>query len=228
MRRAVSRALVAVLVFAVLALVVASLAEARSATIAAKTLASSTFLAIALAAGASRHRYGRVILAGLLCSWLGDLLLLGSGQRWFLTGLASFLIAHVAYVTAFVSLGLDRRWLLAGSVPVAAVSLAASAWFTPHLPADMLLPVRVYTVVISVMLVAALGARGRGASALIPLGAVLFYLSDLSVAAGQFVHTDFPNYVWGLPFYYAGQALLAFSIQGTGSTPAQRQPEATR
>jgi uncharacterized membrane protein YhhN len=128
-----------------------------------------------------------------------------------MAGLLSFLFAHAAYIAAFYGLGVKRRWLLASVLPVAGVSLAAALWMSPYVPPEMLLPVRVYTVVISVMLILAIGVRGAGGSLLVSVGAALFYLSDLSVAAGQFVQTDFPNYVWGLPFYYLGQILLASS-----------------
>jgi hypothetical protein len=75
----------------------------------------------------------------------------------------------------------------------------------------MIVPVRVYTFAISLMVILAFGARGVGAPALVPLGAVLFYFSDLSVAALEFTSTPFPHYVWGLPFYYTGQLMLAMS-----------------
>ena len=43
-------------------------------------------------------------------------------------------------------------------------------------------------------------------------GAFLFYLSDLFVARNQFIQRDFINRLIGLPLYYLGQFLLAFSI----------------
>ena len=64
---------------------------------------------------------------------------------------------------------------------------------------------------ISLMVIFAIGTRGRGGSLLIVSGAVLFFLSDLSVAALRLVETDYPTYVLGLPFYYAGQVCLALS-----------------
>ena len=70
---------------------------------------------------------------------------------------------------------------------------------------------QMYTIVISVMVVTAFGTRGKGASVLILAGALMFFLSDLSVAALRLIQTDFPTYVWGLPLYYAGQLCLALS-----------------
>ena len=68
-----------------------------------------------------------------------------------------------------------------------------------------------------VMAAAQRGAKAAGGPWSIPIGAVLFYFSDISVASGQFVKPDFPNYVWGLPFYFIGQAFLAWSTQPAAS-----------
>jgi hypothetical protein len=58
----------------------------------------------------------------------------------------------------------------------------------------------------------------------LPLGALLFYFSDLSVATTQFVQTDFPYYVWGLPLYFAGQCLLARSVCNAVARPQTATP----
>jgi uncharacterized membrane protein YhhN len=183
------------------------------AEIASKMIASSAFIALALVSGALRTRYGMVVLAALVFSWIGDLLLTGESGQYFLFGLISFLLAHVMYIAAFWIRGIDRTWFTSALLPIALISVATSVWLTPHVSAGMLMPVRIYTVVISLMVIAAFGARGAGASVFLPVGAILFYLSDLSVAAGQFVQPAFPNYVWGLPFYFGGQVLLAMSVR---------------
>ena len=71
---------------------------------------------------------------------------------------------------------------------------------------------RIYTIVISLMVAAAIGTRGHGATILIVAGGLMFFLSDLSVAALRIVQSEFPTYVWGLPLYYAGQLCLALSV----------------
>ncbi len=45
-------------------------------------------------------------------------------------------------------------------------------------------------------------------------GAVSFYVSDLSVARDRFLAPGFSNRIWGLPLYYGGQPLLAWSVAG--------------
>ncbi len=194
-----------------LALIVSNLADASTMAIPSKLLASTAFLATAVVAGAFNSRYGKLVFVGLVLSWLGDTFLLGTTDRMFLFGLASFLLAHVAYVIAFATRGINIKWALAAFIPITLVSLAAMIWLSPWISAEMLIPVRVYSFVISLMVIAAFGAKGNGATTLIPLGALLFYCSDLSVAVNQFMQPAFPHYVWGLPFYYTGQIMLALS-----------------
>ena len=198
---------------AVVVLVASQLADNPTAAAVAKLVASSSFLAVALISGALRSSYGRILLSGLVLSGFGDMFLLGRGEALFLAGLVSFLLAHVAYVVAFAYHGLNDKWSIAAVLPIAAISIVVSIWLTPHLPESMVVPVRAYTLVISLMVITAFGARGAGGPLLIPFGAVLFYLSDLSVASLQFTSPEFPNYVWGLPFYYTGQLMLASSVR---------------
>lgn len=216
-------AIPAIGIVACFALVVCQLGGYSGAAVLAKLVASTSFIALGISVGAARSLFGRVLLAGLVLSWIGDMLLLGRTQTLFLSGLAAFLLAHVAYVTAFVVHGINWRWAMTAAVPVAVISAIVSIWLTPQVPEPMQFPVWLYTVVISCMVMCAIGARGAGAVLAIPLGALLFYFSDLSVAAGQFVRPEFPNFVWGLPFYYGGQLLLAWSA---GSPPQAHQSSA--
>ena len=199
-------------------LVAALLLDQAAVAAVAKLIASTAFVLRAVACGARASRYGILILSGLALSWFGDAFLIGTSQRWFLLGLASFLAAHVAYVAAFVTAGIERRWLLAASVPVAAIGAGVLLWLEPNLPPELAWPVRAYTAVISLMVVAAFGTLGAGATPLIAVGACLFFLSDLSVAALRLTEAAFPTYVVGLPLYYAAQICLALSSSRDPST----------
>lgn len=183
----------------------------------AKVAASTAFVATAIQVGALRSAFGRVILLGLAFSWFGDVFLIGETQRAFVAGLGAFLLAHVAYIAAFVVKGVDRTWVAMAAVPIAAIAVGVSVWLAPNVPPELVIPVRVYTAVISLMVIAAFGTRGRGASILILAGALLFFLSDLSVATLRLAQSDFPTYVWGLPLYYAGQVCLALSTSQSRS-----------
>lgn len=217
----------AVLCAAACAVLVTALSFDNQATAAAaKLAASSAFVLTAISAGALASGYGSVVLAGLVLSWFGDAFLIGTSQRWFLLGLASFLLAHIAYVTAFVNLGVARRWILTAFLPVLAIATGVLLWLQPHVPPELIWPVRFYTAVISLMVVTAFSTLGAGATPLIVAGACMFYLSDLSVAALRFTEPSFPTYVLGLPLYYGAQICLALSVAASSSrdpSKARRQ-----
>jgi uncharacterized membrane protein YhhN len=200
-----------------LVLVESSLADMQMIAAIAKIVASCGFLAVAFFCGALQSRYGKILLLGLALSFLGDAFLIGDSKQAFLAGLSAFLLAHVAYVAAFAAKGVDVRWVSFAALPIIAIAVAVSAWLLPHTPPELTLPVLLYTVVISGMVIAAIGTRGKGGSVLIVIGAVLFFLSDLSVASLRLVQADFPHYVWGLPLYYAGQLCLALSVSQSRS-----------
>jgi uncharacterized membrane protein YhhN len=205
-------------------LVAALLLDSLAFAAAAKLVASSSFILLAVSAGALASGYGTVILAGLVLSWFGDAFLIGTSRGWFLLGLVSFLLAHIAYTTAFVNLGVTRRWVLSTLFPVIAIAIGVLSWLQPHLPPEMIWPVRLYTAVISLMVITALGTLGAGATPLIAVGACLFYLSDLSVAALRFTEPAFPTYVLGLPLYYAAQICLALSVAASSSRDPSTAP----
>jgi len=183
----------------------------------AKVTASSAFVALALRAGARRSAWGKVVLLGLACSWFGDIFLIGGSKTAFLLGLVAFLLAHLAYVTAFVTHGVDRRWTLAAAVPVFLIGLLVLNWLGPHLSPELVWPVRLYTAAISLMVIMAAGAFGQGGNTMIIAGALMFFVSDLSVAALRVVETDAATFVWGLPLYYGGQVCFALSVSQSRS-----------
>ena len=183
----------------------------------AKLIASAGFLATAMSVGALRHRFGRVLFVGLVLSFCGDLFLTGASQRAFLFGLGSFLLAHLAYVGAFTIYGINRRWAVIAAIPVLAGAAIVTMWMLPSLPTELIMPVHAYTGVISLMVIAAFGSKGAGASTLLVAGALMFFVSDLSVAAQRILQSDIPTFIWGLPLYYTGQLCLALGASHASS-----------
>jgi len=182
----------------------------REAEVVSKTAASLTFVVLGAVAWRSGDPVATWLVVGLALCAIGDVLLIW--ERSFDLGLASFLLGHIAYIAAFHAATpvLEwERWILA---PVAMVSFGALAWLWPHLGRRRV-PVGVYVLAITVMVWGALAATTGGAlGPMIAVGAVLFYLSDLTVARDRFVHPDFLNRAIGLPMYYAAQILIALSV----------------
>lgn len=190
--------------------------QLRAGVVVCKLAASSGFVALAVRTGALGTRPGQAILVGLALSWVGDAFLLHRGRdgrrRFFLAGLVAFLAAHVAYAVAFVDLGLSPGPTAAAAALVALPSLGALAWLRPHVPGRLRWPVVGYVVVISAMVATAGGAWSAGDDPRRLAAAVLFYLSDLSVARQRFVAPGMVNRLWGLPAYYVAQILFALSV----------------
>lgn len=196
-------------------LVAAEIRSARRARYVLKPLASVGFLAVALLAGAFEGdaAYGRWIFGGLVLSFWGDVFLMADARPpLFLAGLGSFLLGHVAYALAFLSFGIDARLAALTALALVPVAVLVWRWLRPSLPTEMRVPVLAYVVVICAMVALATGAWGAGGSRLMPIGATLFWVSDLAVARRQFVDPSPASTVWGLPLYYAGQLVLAASI----------------
>lgn len=212
-----TRILILLVIIGCAALVGLQLAGHAGLSVIAKLIASTAFVALAFRAGAMASNYGRLILLGLVLSWCGDLLLTGRSEAAFLGGLTAFLLAHAAYVSAFIQHGYHRRWAIVAAIPITAIAILVWLWLEPHTPADLSIPVRAYIATISVMVIFAFGARGSGGSLLIVAGATLFFLSDLSVAALRLVQTEQATYALGLPAYYAAQICFALSVRQSRS-----------
>jgi uncharacterized membrane protein YhhN len=176
-----------------------------------KPLASLGFLVAAIGFGALDSQYGKIVLAGLILGALGDVFLLGHARQFFIGGLVSFLLGHVAYVVAFASLGIDAAAAAIAAIVMASVLFFVGRWVFPHVP-DMRGPIAAYMLVIGLMCVAAIGAFGVGAPWMVPVGAVMFTASDIAVVRDRFISTGFINRAWGLPLYYAAQLLIAWSV----------------
>lgn len=183
----------------------------------AKMIGSTAFLVLAWYGGALKSPYGCGLLAGLFLSWWGDLFLIFRAPRVFLAGLVSFLLGHVAYVTAFLLHGIAPFWSLTAAGVLVAVAIPIVLWLAPNL-GNMRAPVYAYIVVISIMVACAAGAVGRGGTPWMLAGATLFFVSDITVARDRFVKSDAWNRWIGLPLYYAGQVVLACTA---GMVPPQ-------
>ncbi len=182
-----------------------------------KMVASSCFLYIAFSTfwynDVPNYLYPTMvgIIAGLVFSWLGDLLLLSRAPAIFLLGLISFFLAHVCYIVAFILVHVDWLLTLSALVVSAVPGIAVALWLHTNL-GSMKFPVYAYMVVISCMVSFAIGAWANSGLGNFPIGALLFYLSDIFVARDRFRKSDKWNFLIGGPLYYAGQIFLASTL----------------
>ncbi len=197
-------------------LLIAEKKESLKGKLMTKPLASLGFIMLAMVQSHPVPTYYYWILAGLVFCLGGDVFLALPQKPMFLVGLISFLLGHVLYVFGFLALVSISAWIQVETLIIICISTAVFIWLKPHL-GSMLVPVVVYVTVISLMLIGALAVFNSstiapGGRNLVMVGAVLFYLSDLSVARNRFVKKEYVNRLVGLPLYYTGQYLLALSV----------------
>ena len=197
---------------AVAALLWAELKSSRLGVWLIKPFASTLFVITALLAGALASSYGRLILLGLLFSWLGDVFLIPKRQLFFIAGLGSFLLAHVAFSGAFLQQPLEVLPLTLAATATVVIAIIILRWLWPHLTHNFRPAVVSYLAAISLMVVLATGTMAA-AGLQLAIGAVMFAVSDIFVARDRFVSPSVANRLWGLPLYYGAQLIFALSTQ---------------
>jgi uncharacterized membrane protein YhhN len=210
-------------VIALVVLVAGEYKHTNTLRVIAKPIASLAFVALGLftitscePSVAAWDDYQRYIVIGLVLGMAGDIALLGKSNAAFLAGLSVFLLGHIAYIVAFAQLAPPNTWASAFALVPIAVAGIALRLLWPKL-GTMRVPVIAYVLTIVTMMIAAFAAakvevvpeRNRS---LLLVGAALFFASDLAVARDKFVGASFVNRAWGLPTYYAGQLLIAWSM----------------
>ncbi len=185
----------------------------------------STLLVIAIAVlsfGASTFNpvYSWGVLIGLLFSFGGDMALMFQEQRKpFIIGLGLFLLGHIVYTVVFSRLGQPSMQDLLSGLIVLSVGVGFYRMIHANL-GPMKIPVIAYIVIISLMVVQASSTFAsplfsQQQAWMISAGALLFYISDVILAATRF----WRPWKYGrisLGFYYAGQLLIALAASDFG------------
>jgi uncharacterized membrane protein YhhN len=172
---------------------------------------------------ADLHRLRTGTAAALAFSWGGDVALLGTSERSFLTGLGSFFGAHVAYIAAFLSVRGEAE-----DYDTIGLKVAAGLWLTatplmsyaagrqdPALRA----PVAAYATILSGMFASSRmldRSLPQGARTTLQVGTALFLVSDTVLAVQKFLLTE-PRPVLEsvvMTTYTAAQGLIAAGVAG--------------
>lgn len=171
----------------------------------------------------NKSLFRKLIILALAFSVLGDTLLMfvvdgADTQHFFLLGLASFLTAHIFYLTAFVKYpsdlpGLVNRkkwWITFFAVYIAVFN----RYLLPDVPGEMQVPVLVYSLAIMTMLLSCLNLSGKIPSKTFLMlfsGAFLFMISDSIIALNKFKAQEFAipfARIFIMAFYLLGQFLM--------------------
>ena len=136
-----------------------------------------------------------ILLAALTMSWIGDVILLfaDKGELYFIAGLIAFLVSHICYIILFskqlnVYLKKSKFFYWVG---ITAITLYLMIMMLVLLPSlgDLKIPVFVYALTISIMLLFAFKGYlnwHRPSNGHILIGAIVFVASDSILAFDKF------------------------------------------
>jgi uncharacterized membrane protein YhhN len=159
-------------------------------------------------------------LVGMIFGLAGDIFLM-TGEQFFIPGLVSFLIGHVFYIIGLGQIIPKIDYLIPGLIVFILVLLVSSRIYyrisrglISSSKEKLKIPVLVYSVVISVMLYAALLTlfeREWNYQAALPMafGALFFYVSDVLNAWIRFVQPLKIGRVMVMVTYHLGQLAIA-------------------
>ncbi|WP_338645251.1 lysoplasmalogenase [Flavobacterium sp. KS-LB2] len=137
----------------------------------------------------------KVLLTALTLSWIGDIILMfaDKGELYFIAGLIAFLLSHIFYIVLFskqlkIYLKKSKMIFWIGVTAIAFYLIVMMLLLLPSL-GDLKIPVFVYALTISIMLLFAL--KGfmnwhKPASIYILIGAIVFVASDSILAFDKF------------------------------------------
>ncbi|WP_333601373.1 lysoplasmalogenase [Flavobacterium sp.] len=161
------------------------------------------------------------LLSALFFSWIGDCILLfaDKGELYFIFGLVSFLIAHLLFIVLFSKQQSESNhwkkplfWI--GFIGVAVYLVSMLSLLLPSL-GDLKIPVSIYALTISIMLIVALKGAfnwNRNSKYWVLAGAVFFVVSDSLLAINKF-HSPIPlaNF-WIMITYLMAQFCITYGI----------------
>lgn len=155
--------------------------------------------------------YRLMIIAGLILSMIGDIFLMLPTDQ-FLAGLTAFLLAHLCYITAFVSLINGVSWWL--PVIYMVISVGFIYFLFPKLgPQKEAVIVYIFVITIMVwMATEVLFQTPQPESLIVFLGALLFALSDFVLSLNRFQGTFKFGRAVTLALYFTAQTLMAASV----------------
>lgn len=161
------------------------------------------------------------LLFALFFSWIGDCILLfaDKGELYFIFGLVSFLIAHILFILLFLRQKSGNKhfkkplfWI--GFIAIIVYLVSMLTLLIPSL-GDLKIPVAIYAITISTMLVIALKGSfnwGNNAKIIILIGAIFFVTSDSVLAFNKFHAPIQLASFWIMSTYLIAQFCITYGI----------------
>lgn len=162
------------------------------------------------------------LLCALATSWLGDVLLIPKGTKWFVAGGISFLFCHVFFVIVYFPMVVWQNviwWIL---IPAAVIYYGISVRLTltvkHNVPIAVLIPMIFYLIMNSTMNLFALAqlmTLHNAGSVVAFIGAVSFFISDCTLYLVRYHDNKeliFKKHFTVMLTYLLGEALITVGM----------------
>lgn len=163
----------------------------------------------------TENRFHLFILAGLVFSWAGDVILQldSNGTDLFVLGLLAFLLAHIMYIIAFLGTPgnngfLEKHFYLTFALLLYGVAFTGLLW---DYLGKLRIPVIFYGLVILTMLAAAINRYYKSEKTsyyMVLAGAILFVVSDSLLAINKFSFSFASSAITVMASYVLAQFLI--------------------
>lgn len=160
-----------------------------------------------------------VVLA-LLFSWIGDVLLIPQGLKWFTAGGISFMVSHVFFIIAYAGLTdfskVGKAWMILLPILFITATAVIFKYLRPYLPHALFYPMLLYLLINGGMNCFAwfrsLSAPGT-AGIITAVGALLFYMSDTSLFFVRFnKNSRMKTHFFVMLTYSIGELLIVLGL----------------
>ncbi len=176
-----------------------------------KPLTMLLIILVAVLGNTGQIYFKILIVVGLAFSLVGDMLLMLPSDQ-FRAGLGAFLVAHLFYIAAFLSVIDTYHWWL--SVVLGIIGVSFILYISPRL-GSLKVTVILCILIITVMVWTAgevLYQDPKIGAWFVFIGAVLFVLSDLILALNRFQKSFSSARALNLTAYFLAQLLIASSV----------------
>ena len=161
-----------------------------------------------------------IVIAALLTSWLGDVLLIPKGVKWFTIGGISFLASHICFALAYlpqISFGTLPLWvIIAAALAYFIASCLVFKGLRDSLPKMLFIPMFIYLLANGTMNCFALYqliSLPCAATAVTFCGAMLFFASDSALFYTRFKENSvFKNHFFVMLTYIIGEFLIVWGL----------------
>ncbi len=160
------------------------------------------------------------ILLALFFSWLGDVLLMPSGLKWFTAGGISFMISHIFFIVGYCNDIDFSAQHIAITVLLGVIFAGLVAYIfsklKPHLPKPLFYPMFLYLLINGAMncfAVFRLLSMPCLSTAITCIGAVLFFISDSTLFFVRFKKDGrLKTHFWVMLTYSIGELMIIIGL----------------